>query len=71
MSSATCTELSTTSVRTPTSSLSDGLTWYDRVNDLRKLVELQNQGRITRIYTRRMAGEFISDLRQLKAELDL
>lgn len=51
--------------------VTDGLTWYDRVNDLRKLVELQNQGRITRIYTRRMAGEFISDLRQLKAELDL
>src|SRR5262249_13502591 len=33
----------------------DGLTWKDRQNDLRKLVALQNHGDITRIYTYSMA----------------
>lgn len=51
--------------------VTDGLTWHDRESDLRKLVEHQNEGRITRIYTRRMAREFEADLRQLKAELNL
>jgi hypothetical protein len=48
--------------------VTDGLTWRDRVNDLRKLVRLQNQGRITRIYTQSMAAQLESDLRQLKLE---
>lgn len=36
--------------------------------DLRKLIELQNSGDITRIYTYAMAGQFEKDLVQLKAE---
>lgn len=30
--------------------VTDGVTWRNRTNDLRKLVTLQNQGKITRIY---------------------
>jgi DpnII restriction endonuclease len=46
----------------------DGLTWKERKSDLRKLVELQNNGEITRIYTYAMAEQFEKDLRQLKEE---
>jgi len=46
----------------------DGLTWNERQSDLRKLVELQNNGEITRIYTYSMAADFEGDLRQLKYE---
>jgi DpnII restriction endonuclease len=46
----------------------DGLTWRERQSDLRKLVELQNNGDITRIYTYAMAEQFEKDLRQLKNE---
>ena len=46
----------------------DGLTWKERQSDLRKLVELQNNGDITRIYTYAMADQFEKDLRQLKSE---
>jgi hypothetical protein len=48
--------------------VTDGVTWRDRVSDLRKLVELQNQGKITRIYTQSMADQLEADLRQLKQE---
>ena len=48
--------------------VTDGVTWHDRVNDLRKLVQLQNQGKITRIYTQAMAAQLEDDLRQLKRE---
>lgn len=48
--------------------VTDGVTWRDRVNDLRKLVQLQNQGRITRIYTQSMAKQLEADLKQLKRE---
>lgn len=48
--------------------VTDGVTWRDRVNDLRKLVELQNQGLITRIYTRGMAAQLEEDLKELKRE---
>lgn len=34
--------------------VTDGVTWKERDSDLRKLVEMQNEGRIARIYTRRM-----------------
>ena len=34
--------------------VTDGTTWKARVNDLRKLVEMQNQGLIARIYTHNM-----------------
>lgn len=44
----------------------DGLTWKQRKSDLRKIVEFQNSGDITRIYTFAMAEHFEKDLRQLK-----
>jgi hypothetical protein len=46
----------------------DGLTWKERQSDLRKLVDLQNNGDITRIYTYAMADQFERDLLQLKSE---
>jgi hypothetical protein len=49
----------------------DGLTWKQRKSDLRKIVEFQNNGDITRIYTLAMAKQFESDLRELKAEYKL
>lgn len=49
----------------------DGLTWKQRKSDLRKIVEFQNNGDITRIYTYAMADQFEADLRQLKAEYKL
>ncbi len=49
----------------------DGLTWKQRKSDLRKLVEFQNNGDITRIYTYALAEQFEADLRELKAEYKL
>ena len=49
----------------------DGLTWKQRKSDLRKIVEFQNNGDITRIYTVAMAEQFEADLRQLKTEYKL
>ena len=49
----------------------DGLTWKQRKSDLRKIVEFQNNGDITRIYTYAMEDQFEADLRQLKAEYKL
>jgi hypothetical protein len=49
----------------------DGLTWKQRQSDLRKIVEFQNAGDITRIYTFAMAKQFEKDLRELKAEYRL
>ena len=49
----------------------DGLTWKERQGDLRKLIELQNNGDITRIYTYAMAEQFEKDLAQLKSEAGL
>lgn len=49
----------------------DGITWKQRKSDLRKIVEYQNTGIISRIYTLAMAGQFEADLRQLKAEYRL
>ena len=51
--------------------LTDGLTWKQRKNDLRKIVEYQNNGDITRIYTYAMAEKFESDLTTLRAEYGL
>lgn len=48
--------------------MTDGLTWKQRKSDLRKIVDYQNQGEITRIYTSAMADQFEADLRQLKTE---
>jgi DpnII restriction endonuclease len=49
----------------------DGITWKERDSDLRQIVEFQNNGDITRIYTFAMADQFEADLRQLKAEYNL
>lgn len=49
----------------------DGLTWKQRKSDLRKIVEFQNNGDITRIYTFAMVEQFEADLRELKAEYKL
>jgi len=51
--------------------ITDGITWMRRMNDLRKLIKLQNDGKIMRIYTMKMAGQFEADLRQLKDEYRL
>lgn len=53
--------------------VTDGITWKARANDLRKLVDLQNQGKITRIYTSQMFPELREDLLLLRSEhgLDL
>lgn len=48
--------------------VTDGITWRERTSDLAKLVELQRQGRITRIYTQKMADQLERDLKQLKKE---
>ncbi|WP_265593056.1 DpnII family type II restriction endonuclease [Verrucomicrobium sp. BvORR034] len=51
--------------------VTDGITWKQRPNDLRKLVELQNEGRIQRIYTKSMEEELKNDLESLRLENDL
>lgn len=56
---------------TPFILITDGITWMRRISDLRKLIQLQNQGRITRIYTTKMAAQFEADLRRLKEEYGL
>ncbi len=48
--------------------VTDGVTWRERISDLAKLVELQNVGRITRIYTQAMEKQLVEDLRELKGE---
>lgn len=51
--------------------ITDGLTWKARANDLRKIIQRQNDGRITRIYTKKMRDQLQADLETLKAELHL
>jgi hypothetical protein len=46
--------------------VTDGVTWKERANDLRRLIKLQNEGKILRIYTKSMAGQLKSDLQSLK-----
>lgn len=48
--------------------ITDGLTWKARANDLRKIIQRQNEGRITRIYTKQMRDQFKADLATLKGE---
>ncbi|WP_222932289.1 DpnII family type II restriction endonuclease [Allochromatium humboldtianum] len=48
--------------------ITDGVTWKERANDLRKIVQRQNDGRITRIYTKQMKDQFRADLETLKSE---
>lgn len=49
----------------------DGLTWRQRRSDLKKVVAMQNQGFVTRIYTRAMSEQFLSDLAVWKSEFML
>jgi hypothetical protein len=49
----------------------DGLTWKQRKSDLRKILEFQNNGDISRIYTFAMAEMFETDLRELKDQYKL
>lgn len=51
--------------------VTDGITWAARKSDMAKIVERQNDGRITRIYTTEMREQFLDDLRTLKTELGL
>jgi hypothetical protein len=53
---------------TPFVLITDGITWMRRMNDLRKLIKLQNEGCISRIYKTKMTAQFEADLRQLKTE---
>jgi DpnII restriction endonuclease len=46
--------------------VTDGVTWKERANDLRKLISLQNEGKIQRIYTKSMAAQLKADLQSLK-----
>lgn len=48
--------------------VTDGTTWRARLSDLRKIVERQNDGKLTRIYTTQMQEQFFEDLKTLKAE---
>jgi hypothetical protein len=48
--------------------VTDGITWRERTSDLAKLVDLQNVGKITRIYTQAMADQLEGDLRELKRD---
>jgi hypothetical protein len=53
--------------------VTDGVTWKLRPNDMRKLIEMQNRGHITRIYTSQMFPDLRQDLLRLRSEhgLDL
>lgn len=51
--------------------ITDGLTWKSRISDLRKIVNRQNQGKITKIYTMEMGSELLEDLKTLKRELGI
>lgn len=46
--------------------VTDGTSWTQRISDLKKIVDRQNQGKITRIYTTLMRDSFLSDLTNLK-----
>jgi hypothetical protein len=51
--------------------VTDGVTWKERLNDFRTLVEFQNRGEITKIYTKSMAEELERDLMTIKKIHDL
>ena len=51
--------------------VTDGVTWKLRPNDLRKLIEMQNRGHISRIYTSKMFPELVQDLVRLRSEHEL
>ena len=49
----------------------DGTTWNQRPSDLAKIIKLQNDGFITRIYNLAMGEQFEQDLLILKSEFEL
>lgn len=49
----------------------DGISWKARASDLKKIVELQNLGKIQKIYTMAMADELKADLISLKHTFQL
>lgn len=51
--------------------ITDGLTWKARANDLRKLIQRQNDGRIMRLYTKKMRDQFKQDIEILKEQYGL
>lgn len=51
--------------------ITDGNTWRERRSDLRRLIRLQNEGKIARIYTQAMRSELLQDLETLRAEHSL
>jgi hypothetical protein len=51
--------------------VTDGISWRQRLSDLKKIVERQNEGKIAKIYTTQMREEFLADLRSLKAIMAL
>jgi hypothetical protein len=51
--------------------VTDGITWKLRANDLRRLIEMQNQGKIARIYTSKMFPDLRQDLLRLRSEYGL
>lgn len=51
--------------------VTDGTTWKQRPSDLKKLIGLQNEGKISRIYTKLMEQELEKDLKTLKSETGL
>lgn len=51
--------------------VTDGVTWTARLKDFERLIEFQNLGQIYRIYTQKMSEELLSDLSQIKSELNL
>jgi len=46
--------------------VTDGISWKARSSDLKKIIALQNEGKIRKIYTMAMAKELEADLRSLK-----
>ena len=51
--------------------VTDGVTWTARMRDFERLIEFQNLGDIYRIYTQKMRAELLSDLKQIKSELNI
>jgi hypothetical protein len=51
--------------------VTDGITWKARMRDFERLIEFQNLGEIYRIYTQKMNSELLSDLIQIKRELNI
>ncbi|ANP90831.1 DpnII family type II restriction endonuclease [Rhizobium leguminosarum] len=51
--------------------ITDGMTWKNRLSDLKKIVDRQNQGKIARIYTTKMRDELLQDLKDLKTIIGL